>query len=275
MTRIDAHHHLWIYSPAEYGWINERMEVLRRDFLPDDLKLHLEHAGINGAVTVQARQTFEETEWLLDLAENESRIAGVVGWAPIASPEFPAVLERLSRRKFLKGLRHIIQDEPNDSFILGPAFNRGIRALRETALVYDILIYARHLPQTITFVDMHPDQVFVLDHCAKPPIRDGKLEPWATQMRDLARRPNVCCKVSGLVTEAEQHWTPASLAPWWHVVLEAFGPERLLFGSDWPVALLASNYQQWVDTVTQWTAELSIDEQAAIWGGNAQRIYRL
>jgi L-fuconolactonase len=185
-------------------------------------------------------------------------------------------LAELRQGTRLRGLRHVIQDEPDDQFILGEAFNRGIRTLRDTGVVYDILIHARHLPQTVRFVDMHPSQPFVLDHCAKPAIAAGDVEPWAARMRELARRPNVCCKLSGLVTEAHwRRWTSASLEPYWRVVLEAFGPSRLLFGSDWPVALLGTSYQQWVDTVTEWVAPLSTSEREAIWGGTASRVYSL
>jgi L-fuconolactonase len=278
--RIDAHHHFWRYSPAEYGWINDQMRILRRDFLPVDLKPLLDRAGFAGAIAVQARQTLEETRWLLGLARDESGDAtwmkGVVGWAPIAAPEFQVVLADLTQNKKLKGLRHLIQDEPDNQFILNDAFNRGIDALQDTGLVYDIVIHARHLPQTPRFVDRHPNQSFVLDHCAKPPILSGELESWATQMHELAKRPNVCCKLSGLATEAEwQQWTSASLEPYWRVVLDAFGPSRLLFGSDWPVSLLATSYQRWVDTVTAWIAPLSASEQDAIWSGTASRIYSL
>jgi L-fuconolactonase len=277
---IDGHHHLWRYTPDEFGWINEEMGRLRRDFLPNDLKPLLDRAGIHGAIAVQARQSLEETRWLLSLAEDEPDsnpwMKGVVGWAPIAAPDFQEILARLRLCKKLKGLRHFIQDEPDDQFILSQTFNRGIRTLRDTGLVYDILIHARHLPQTVRFVDMHPDQSFVLDHCAKPPILSRDVESWGTHMRELAKRPNVGCKLSGLVTEADwQKWTPAQLEPYWHLVLEAFGPGRLLFGSDWPVALLASSYQRWIDTVTEWVAPLSASEQEAIFGGTASRVYSL
>ncbi len=274
--RIDAHHHLWRYSPAEYGWISDEMGVLRRDFLPRDLKPLLDDVCIDGAIAVQARQSLVETEWLLQMAAENPWMQGVVGWASIRSPEFADVLARLQNEGKLKGLRHVIQDEPDDDFILDPLFNRGIRALRDTGLVYDILIHTRHLPQTVRFVDAHPEQLFVLDHCAKPPIRSGSLESWSSQICELAKRPHVACKLSGLVTEADlHHWTPAHLEPYWRVVLEAFGPSRLLFGSDWPVVLLGSDYRRWVDTVTAWTAPLTIDEQNAIWGGTATRVYSL
>jgi L-fuconolactonase len=278
--RIDAHHHFWRYSLAEYGWIDDQMQLLRRNFLPADLKPLLDGAGVMGAIAVQARQTLEETRWLLSLAGDKTGdstwMKGVVGWAPIAAADFQEVLADLKQNKKLKGLRHLIQDEPDNQFILNDAFNRGIDALRDTGLVYDIVIHARHLPQTLRFVDRHPHQSFVLDHCAKPPILSGELEPWATHMRELARRPNVCCKLSGLPTEADwQQWTSASLEPYWRVVLEAFGPSRLLFGSDWPVSLIAGSYQRWVDIVTEWVAPLSATEQDAIWSGTASRVYSL
>ena len=279
--RIDAHHHLWRYMPDEFGWINEHMSTIRRDFLTHDLKPLLDSAGISGTIAVQACQSLEETHWLLGLADGDTSagspwIKGVVGWAPIAADDFQETFANLRQCKNLRGLRHVIQDEPDDQFILSPAFNRGIRMLRDTDLVYDILIHARHLPQTLRFVDMHPDQPFVLDHCAKPPIADGPLEPWSTHLRELAKRPNVSCKLSGLVTEADwQQWTPAILEPYWLVVLDAFGPTRLLFGSDWPVALLASSYQRWIDIVTEWVAPLSESEKEAIWGVTARRVYSL
>jgi L-fucono-1,5-lactonase len=275
-NRIDAHHHLWRYTPEEYGWINDQMQVLRRDFLPGELKPLLDRAGVYGSIAVQARQTLEETRWLLEQAEQAPWIEGVIGWAPIASPEFPDVLRELCRNEKLKGLRHIIQDEADDEFILHPAFNRGIRALRETGLVYEILIHARHVPQAIRFVDQHPEQVFVLDHCAKPPIASREVEPWALRIRELAKQPNISCKLSGLVTEADwRRWTPSDLQPYWEVVLESFGPERLLFGSDWPVLLLATEYHRWIEIVAAWLDPLSQAEQDAIWGGTARRIYSL
>lgn len=275
-SRIDAHHHLWRYTPEEYGWITDQMHVLRDDFLPRDLKPLLDRAGIEGTVVVQSRQTLEETEWLLEQENAAPWIRGIVGWAPISSPGFPELLSGLRQNEKLKGLRHLIQDEPDDEFILDEAFNHGIRAMRDSGLVYDIVIHARHLGPTLKFVEMHPDQSFVLDHCAKPRIVKDELEPWARDIRQLARMPNVVCKISGLATEADwRRWTPAQLEPYWRAVLEAFGPERLLFASDWPVELVASKYEQWVDTVLAWTAPLSASEREAIWGGNATRVYSL
>ena len=272
--RIDAHHHLWRYSPAEYGWIDESMSGLRRDFLPDDLVAAMASAGVDGAVTVQARETVEETRWLLGLADEWAAIRGVVGWAPIAGEDFPGVMEEFAGREKLKGLRHVIQGEKDENYILREDFNAGIRAMLESGLVYDILIYEGHLPQTIEFVDRHPEQVFVLDHVAKPMIREGLLEPWATRMRELGKRENVWCKVSGMVTEADWGaWSPEGLRPYLDVVVEAFEVERLMAGSDWPVCLVASEYARWFEVLREYFSGFSDSERDAVFGGTAVEVY--
>ena len=274
--RIDAHHHLWRYSPQEYAWIGENMPQLRRDFLVADLEGELHQAGFAGAVAVQARQSREETDWLLSLATGSQAILGVVGWAPIASRQFPVELERLHGESNLKGLRHIIQDEPDENFILGSDFNQGIRAMKDSGLAYDILIFERHLPAAIEFVDRHPEQMFVLDHVAKPRIRECILDPWRRNICELARRDNVYCKISGMVTEAHwSTWTQEDMRPYVDVVLVAFGAGRLMVGSDWPVCLLASTYQEWVDTLQALFGGLSRTEQDRIFGGTAAEVYRL
>lgn len=274
--RIDAHHHLWRYTPADYGWIDDSMSNLRRDFLPNDLVTTMAEADINGAVAVQARQTLEETRWLLDLADTCDAIRGVVGWAPIAGNTLHHSLEEFAARPKLKGLRHIIQGEPDENYILREDFNAGVASLQNTGLVYDILIYERHLPQTIEFVDRHPNQPFVLDHIAKPKIREAILEPWATQIRELARRPNVWCKVSGLVTEADwQNWSPETLRPYLDVVVEAFTPTRIMAGSDWPVCLVAVQYGQWFHLLRNYFAPFSQHEQESVFGATATRVYHL
>jgi L-fuconolactonase len=273
---IDAHHHLWRYTPEEYGWIDEEMSALRRDFLPADLTAAMASAGIDGTVAVQARQTMDETRWLLDLAEKTDAIRGVVGWAPIAGEDFPGVMEEFDGRDKLKGLRHVIQGEKDEHYILREDFNSGIRTLLGSGLVYDILIYERHLPQTIAFVDEHPNQVFVLDHIAKPLIAAGVIEPWATHMKELGRRENVCCKLSGLVTEGDwKLWTPDSLKPYLDVAVEAFGPTRLMAGSDWPVCLVATTYPQWFDLLRTYFAPFSEPERAQVFGKTAIEVYRL
>ncbi len=273
---IDAHHHLWRYNPADYGWIDESMELLRRDFLPQDLTPELAAAGIDGTVAVQARQSLEETAWLLDLADRTAAIRGVVGWAPIAGPDFPGIMEQFDGRDKLKGLRHVIQGEPDQHYILREDFNAGVRALQGSGLVYDILIFERHLRDTIAFVDRHPEQVFVLDHIAKPLIAGGILEPWATNMRELGRRENVCCKLSGIVTEADwKNWTPDTLKPYLDVTVEAFGPSRLMAGSDWPVCLVATGYEQWWQVLRGHFSSFSTAERNAIFGGTATHVYNL
>jgi L-fuconolactonase len=274
--RIDAHHHLWRYSKEEYAWISPQMAALARNYLPADLGKETAACGIQGTIAVQARQTLEETNWLLDLAGQSNLIRGVVGWAPIASPEFPSVLEKMQPFGKLKGLRHVIQDEPDDRFILRPDFNAGIAILCQYSMVYDILIFERQLPAAIAFTDRHPNQIFVLDHIAKPRIRDHQLEPWRSNISEIARRENVYCKVSGMVTEADwSNWSEADLRPYFDIVLEAFGPKRLMAGSDWPVCTLAASYQRWNSTLQEMLRPLSAPEQEMISGHVASRVYKL
>lgn len=274
--RIDAHHHLWRYSADEHGWIGDNMPQLRRDFLPAELEAEMRAANIDGAIAVQARQTLEETEWLLGFAKQESFMRGVVGWAPIASSEFAPILEGLREHKKLKGLRHVIQDEADDGFILREDFNAGIDLMRDTGLVYDILIFERHLPNAIKFVDRHPNQAFVLDHIGKPNIAAAALEPWSTNIRELARRENVSCKLSGMVTEADwTSWNLEALRPYAEIAFNAFGANRVMAGSDWPVCLLAAAYGQWMQTVQSLIAGLTQTEKESILGGTAARVYDL
>jgi L-fuconolactonase len=274
--RIDAHHHFWRYDPVEYAWISEAMPAIRRDFLPADLEAEIRAAGVDGAISVQARQSLDETRWLLELAHEHEFIRGVVGWAPLCEPAVREHLDELASEPTLKGIRHIVQDEPDDHFILRDDFNRGVAALKESQLVYDILIYERHLPQAMEFVDRHPQQIFVLDHLAKPRAKVHELEPWRTNIRRLAERPNVYCKLSGLATEADwQAWTELQLTPYLETVLEAFGPRRLMFGSDWPVCLLATTYRGWHDLVARFCSRLSVSEQARIFGETAAEAYQL
>ncbi len=276
MTRIDAHHHFWRYDPVEYAWISENMSVIRRSFEPKDLAVEIKAAGIDGVVSVQARQSLEETWQLLTYADQNDFIKGVVGWVPLAAPDLSRTLATVATHPKLRAVRHIVQDEPNPDYILGDDFNRGISALRPFHLTYDILIFERHLPQAIQFVDRHPNQVFVVDHLAKPRVKDGLISPWRENIRKLAERPNVYCKISGLATEADyQHWTEDQLKPYIEVVLEAFTPRRTMFGSDWPVCLVAVAYQRWVEIVERATAGLSKTEQERFWSGTATEAYRL
>ena len=273
---IDAHQHFWMYNQHEYGWIDDSMESLRRNFLPNDLKPELDHNGIQGCVTVQARQTLEETRWLLDLAEHSKFILGVVGWVDLQSAEVNSQLKAFARNPKLVGVRHIVQSEPDDRFLLRPEFLRGIAALEEFDLAYDILIYPKHLRVAAEFAHKFPRQRFVLDHLAKPPIKDRLIDSWASGIGELAALPNVYCKLSGLVTEADwHHWKPEDLTPYLDVAFEAFGAERLMFGSDWPVCLSASPYSRVVGTVKNYLARQTVSVRDAVFGGNAQRFWKL
>lgn len=273
---IDSHHHFWSYNSEEFGWIDDDMATIRRNYFPEDLATELDENGVEGVVTVQARQSMEETAWLLQLAAENKFMKGVVGWMPLCDAGVKTLLEKYSHNPWLKGVRHVVQGEPDPEFILGKAFNRGVALLKNYGLVYDILIFERQLPQTIRFVDQHPEQQFVVDHIAKPNIRNNEIENWSKNLRELALRPNVACKLSGMVTEADyHHWTEAQLQPYFETVLEAFGPSRLMFGSDWPVCLVATRYARWIQVVKNAVKQLTREEQNQIFYDNAVKIYQL
>jgi L-fuconolactonase len=274
---IDAHQHFWRYDRREYPWIGESMTPLQRDFLPEDLEPELERAGVDGTVAVQARQSPEETRWLLDLAGRHSWIEGVVGWVPLMADDLAAHLETYCRQDAFVGARHVLQDEPDPTAVMSdPAFNAGIAELTRRKLRYDLLIHERHLPEAIALVSRHPQQTFILDHAAKPRIAEGLRQPWERNIREMARRENVYCKLSGLVTEADaRHWTPGQLRGYMDAVLHAFGPERILFGSDWPVVTVATDYATWHGLVQEFVAALSRSEQSRILGGTATAAYGL
>ena len=273
---IDAHQHLWRYRPPGPGWMADGMEGLRRDFLLDDLRVVTAEAGVTGTIVVEAERTVEETAWLSRVAASGDLICGVVGWAPLTIPAVISELERIASLPKMKAIRHPLHDEADDLFVLRDDFNRGISALKRFDLRYDILIFEKHLPQTIQFVDRHPDQVFILDHVAKPRIRDRALSPWRENIRELARRGNVYCKISGMVTEADWHtWSAESLSPYIETVLEAFSARRIMFGSDWPVVNLATSYRRWIDTVRAAIAQLSTTERERILAGTAIEAYGL
>jgi L-fuconolactonase len=275
-VRIDAHQHFWRYDPAEYGWIDDSMGVLRRDFLPGDLEPLLARAGFDRCVAVQARQTLEETRFLLELAERHASIAGVVGWVDLQSPEARAQLEGLARHPKLVGIRHIVQGEPDDRFLLRPEFGRGVALLEDFGLAYDILIYSRHLSVAAEFVARFPRQRFVLDHLAKPEIKAGEIRAWERGLRALSAFPNVLAKLSGLVTEADwSAWTEAQMRPYLDVAFDSFGPERLMIGSDWPVCTLAAGYDRTLALVTDYLEDRPSAEKDAVLGGNAARFWRL
>ena len=274
--KIDTHQHFWKYSKEEYPWIRKGMEILAQDRLPADLKPLLDEHGIDGTIAVQARQSVEETEALLAMAEEYDFIRGVVGWVDLRSPNMEAQLERFKDRAKMVGVRHVVQDEPDARFVLREDFMRGIGKLRAYDLVYDILIFPHQLAATIELVQRFPDQVFILDHMAKPYIKDGQMSPWESDIKKLASCGNVSCKISGMVTEADWHnWTVESFRPYMDVVLEAFGTERLTIGSDWPVCTLAGEYGSVISIAAEFIAQLSDNEQKAIWEGNPGRIYGL
>ncbi len=274
--RIDSHHHLWIYNNAEYGWIDESMNILKRDYLPGDLLSDLSNEGFDGSVVVQARQTIEETKWLMKLADENPKILGVVGWVDLCAPDIENQLEELTQNKKLVGVRHVIHDEADDRFILREDFRNGISLLRKYNLTYDLLLFPKHLKFASPLVAEFPDQPFVIDHICKPLIREGILEPWRTDIKQLARYPNVCCKLSGMVTEADTDlWTPQTFEPYLDVISEAFGPERLMIGSDWPVSLLGGSYSSVIGIVKNYIKQFDLTTQEKILGENCFKFYNL
>ena len=274
--RIDSHQHFWRYRPAEYPWMGERHLPIKRDILPPDMQPLLAAAGIDGTVAVQARQNLRECEFLLALADEYDFVRGVVGWVDLRAEDVEAQLDRFAAHPRFVGLRHIVHDEADDRFMLGGGFLRGLAALQQYDLRYDLLLFPQHIPIAIDVARQFPQQQFVLDHIAKPFIKDGVLQPWEDDIRALAALDNVWCKVSGMVTEAAWHeWTNADFVPYLDVVFDCFGVKRLMFGSDWPVCELAGSYSHVVGIVEDYIGALSADEQAAVMGGNASAFYQL
>jgi L-fuconolactonase len=274
--RIDAHQHFWRYDPAHYPWIGDRMEGLKRDYLPDDLQPLLEQTGIQATIAVQARHSVEETAWLLELADRHAWIKGVVGWIDLGSSQAREQLEQVAQHPKLRGIRHIVHDEHDERFMLRPDFLQGLGMLAAFNLTYDLLLFPRHLPVAIQVVRQFPQQRFVLDHIAKPEIRAGNFSPWDADLRALAGFENVACKLSGLVTEAAwRQWQPGDFQRYLDHVVDCFGPERLIFGSDWPVCTLSGEYPAVVGLIQEYLAAFPDDVQAGIWGGNAARWYAL
>lgn len=274
--RVDAHQHFWRYDAEEFGWLTGALAGLRRDFLPGDLEPELHAAGVDGTVAVQARQSEEETRWLLELAAQHAWIRGVVGWVDLRAEDVRDALARWTADGKLVGVRHIVQAEPKREFMLQEDFQRGIAALEEFGLAYDLLVFPKHLKTALELVRAFPRQQFVLDHAAKPMIRAGLMEPWTADLRALGACQNVSCKLSGLVTEARlEGWTQADFEPFLEVALEAFGPRRLMLGSDWPVCLAGGSYAQSVGVVRTFIARLTETERAEIEGGACARAYGL
>lgn len=273
---IDSHQHFWRYDPARGAWITDRMSLLKRNFLPVELQRECDANGIDATIAVQADQSENETLFLLDLAEHSKRIAGVVGWVDFRSPRLESRLQFFSQFKKLCGFRHIAQAESDDRFLLGRDFIRGIARLREFNFTYDLLIYPRQLPAAVGLVTRFPEQRFVVDHLAKPDIKMGGNAAWTTHIRAIAQNTNVYCKVSGLVTEADWlHWRPEDFWPYLDVVFDAFGPDRLMFGSDWPVCLLAGSYRQVKQLIETYVEARAVKHKENIFGGNAIRFYGL
>jgi len=273
---IDSHQHFWNYEPVKHSWINDDMSVIRRDFLPADLrKVYAEH-GIDGCVAVQADQTIAETDFLLKLAEENDFIKGVVGWADLRGENIDTVLEAYYPNKNLKGWRHVVQDEPDHNFLMRPDFLRGISYLEKYDYAYDILIFPHQLGAALEFVKQFPHQKFVIDHIAKPYIKDRFYDGWAILMTEIAKQENVFCKVSGMITEADYNsWKPQQINHYMDLVLDSFGTKRVMYGSDWPVCLVAGNYAQVKSLVTDFISTLTNEEQAAIMGNNAVEFYNL
>ncbi len=273
---IDSHQHFWHYNPVEYGWMGEDMGALRRDFLPEDLQPLLHANGVSGTVAVQARRTLDETDWLLELANHHAFILGVVGWLDMASPSYEADLERRADNPSFRGIRELIHDMPDPEFAVQDEHVKAVAALGRHGLAYDLLLRPQHLASATRLVDMLPGQRFVVDHMAKPDLKRGRLDGWVHDLRMLAERPNVWCKVSGLVTEADwSDWTFAQLEPAIDAAFDAFGTARVMFGSDWPVATCAAPYSGVVGIATRYARRLSEDERRAFLSGNCRDFYGL
>jgi len=273
---IDAHQHFWKYNEREYGWIGPDMRVLKRDYVPDDLEPLARDLGFEGTVVIQARQTLEETEWLLDLADQYDLIRGVVGWVDLCSESVDEQLRRFCGHSLFRGVRHVVQDEPDPEFMLRPDFHRGIASLAAYGLTYDILVFPRQLPAACALVERFPEQPFVLDHLAKPLIGKRTFEPWRTDLRRLASAENVYCKASGIFAQVDpRRWTREEIYPYLDVVFDAFGPERIMIGSDWPVCTLAGSYSEAMGVVLDYVERLPSKVGEGVLGNNAARFYGL
>lgn len=273
---IDSHQHFWKYEPVKHDWIDDSMAVIRKDFMPSDLQKVYTDNEIDGCVAVQADQTLEETDFLLNLSKENDFIKGIVVWVDFRAENIDDVLKHYSQFEKIKGFRHVVQGEPDHNFLLRPDFLRGISKLEKYNFTYDILIFPHQLGATLEFVKKFPNQKFVIDHIAKPYIKDGFYDGWAALMSEIGKQKNVHCKLSGMITEADfDQWSPEQIEPYMNLVLSAFGAEKIMFGSDWPVCLVAGNYNKVKEIVTNFIANLSSKEQASIMGDNAIKFYNL
>jgi L-fuconolactonase len=274
--RIDSHQHFWHYSPTEHAWMSEEMTQLKRDFMPEDLWPLMQAAAFDGCIAVQARQSLDETRWLLELAGKNDFIQGVVGWVDLRSPDLLLLLEEFTPNPKLVGVRHIVQDEADDEFMLRSDFLRGISMLKQFDLTYDLLIYPKHLRAAKQLVAKFPEQKFVLDHMAKPRIREGLLRPWQEDLAELAQAANVFCKFSGMVTEARwKQWKPDDFRRYLDIVIDAFTAERVMIGSDWPVCTLSADYGSTMQLVIDYVQQFPFSIQSAILGDTCARFYRI
>lgn len=276
MLRIDAHQHFWQYNAVRDSWITDDMSNIKRDFMPEDLYPLLQKHEIDGCIVVQSDQSEIENMFHLESAAKYDFIKGVVGWVDLTAPDITDRLHGLSQFHHLKGFRHVLQAEPREDFMLDPKFQRGIAALQHYGFTYDILIYPSHLRFAKQLVAAFPDQRFVVDHMAKPYIREKKIDDWKKDMASMAEYENVWCKASGMVTEADwKHWEKQDFTPYLDAVFETFGAERVMFGSDWPVCLVAASYDRMIGIVQDYIAGFSSTEQSDFWGGNATTFYNL
>lgn len=273
---IDSHQHFWKYDAIKHDWIDDSMSVIRKDFMPSDLQLIYNENDIDGCVAVQADQTLEETNFLLELANENDFIKGIVGWVDLRADNIEEVLAYYSQFSKIKGFRHVVQGEADHNFMLRPNFLRGIAALEKYNFTYDILIFPHQLGAALELVQKFPNQVFVIDHIAKPYIKESFFAGWANMMLAIGQNKNVYCKLSGMTTESNYNsWTPEQIKPYMDLVLQAFGTDRILFGSDWPVCLVAGNYTKTKQLVTDFIAHLNPSNQASIMGENAIKVYNL
>lgn len=275
MKCIDAHQHFWMYNPVNHSWIDDDMAKIRRDFMPQDLKPILDENNVDGCVSIQADETEEETEFLLKLASGNSFIKGVVGWVDLRSEKIYGKLNQLAKYPIIKGFRHILQKE-DPEFMLNPDFMKGISALKEFDFTYDLLLYPKHLKAALTLVEQNPEQRFVIDHIAKPNIKMGLIKDWKQDIRLIAKNNNVYCKISGMVTEADyKNWSIAEMNPYIDVIMDSFGIDRVMYGSDWPVSYAAATYSQMKGIVDNYFSRYSTEEQNKFFYSNAIKFYQL
>lgn len=276
MERIDSHQHFWNYHSSRHLWMNESMAVLKKDFGPEDLEPLLKSSNLNGCIAVQASQSEEENEFLLGLSNQSPIIKGIVGWIDLQSENLPERLSYYKKFKNIKGFRHVIQDEPDINFMLRPAFLNGIKTLKFFDYTYDILIFPKHLKNTFKLIKLNPEQLFVIDHIAKPDIRNNQIEDWENDLSAIGKLPNVYCKISGMVTEARwKEWKQDDFSVYLDTVVEIFGMDRIMYGSDWPVCTLSASYANMYKIVNDYFSSFSKQEQDNFFGLNAKRFYRL